>query len=118
RYASLTPATPAALRSYPHAIFPSVQLDFREIHGRRVVEAPDCGNHFQIIPMSVLARHEISTRDAVVDAAVGLRTGIRGGSPGVWAVGKALLQPHLHVVLVAKCAKCLAWPACRHTISF
>src|SRR5207302_9324395 len=72
---------PAALRAYPQAIFSFVQIDFSEIHGRRIVEAPDCGNHFQIIPMSVLARHEISTRDAVVDAAVGLRTGIRGGSP-------------------------------------
>src|SRR5438270_7455040 len=111
-------ASPAALRAYPQAIFSFVQIDFGEIHGRPVVEAPDCGNHFQIIPMSVLARHEISTIDAVVDEAIRLRTGIRGGLPGVLAVGKALLQPHFNVVLVTKGAKCLAWLACRHTASF
>src|SRR5436853_4781203 len=36
-------------------------------------ETPDCGNHFQIIPMSVLARQEVSTRDTVVDEAIRLR---------------------------------------------
>src|SRR5438309_2259644 len=112
-------AFPAALRAYPQAIFSFVQIDFSEIHGRRIVEAPDCGNHFQIISMSVLARHEIPTRDAVMDEAIRLRTSIRCRLPGVFpAVGKALLQPHLYVVLVTKCAKCLAWLACRHTISF
>src|SRR5438477_4203890 len=112
-------ALPAALRAYPQAIFSFVQIDFSEIHGRRIVEAPDCGNHFQIIPMSVLARHEISTSDAVMDEAIRLRTGIRCCLPGFYpAVGKALLQPHFNVVLVTKCAKCLAWLACRHTISF
>ena len=111
-------ASPAALRAYPQAIFSFVQIDFSEIHGRRIAEAPDCGNHFQIISMSVLARQEISTIDAVVDEAIRLRTGIRCRLPGVLAVGKALLQRHLHVVLVTKCAKCLAWLVCRHTTSF
>src|SRR5438552_6683438 len=112
-------ASPAASRAYPQAIFPFVQIDFGKVHGRPVIEAPDRGNHFQIIPMSVLARHEISTIDAVVDEAIRLGTAIRCRLPGVFpAVGKALLQPHLHVVLVTKGAKCLAWLACRHTASF
>jgi len=111
-------ALPAASRAYPQAIFSFVQIDFSEIHGRPIVEAPDPGNHFQIISMSVLARQEISTIDAVVDEAIRLGTGIRCRLPGVLAVGKALLQPHLYVVLVTKGAKCLAWLACRHTASF
>src|SRR5438034_4505848 len=69
--------------------------------------------------MSVLACQEISTRDAVVDEATGLRTSKHCSFPGVLlAVGKVLLQPHLHVVLITKCAKCLAWLVCRHTTSF
>src|SRR5437660_10009826 len=116
--ALLMRAFPAALRAYPQAIFPFVQIDFGKVHGRPVVEAPDGGNYFQIVCVSGLPRQEISTRDAVVHDAIRLRTGIRGGLPGVLAVGKALLQPHFNVVLVTKCAKCLAWLACRHTASF
>src|SRR3989442_15082075 len=112
-------ASAAALRAYPQTIVPPVQIYFGKVHGRPVVEAPRCGNHFQIISMSVLACQEISTRDAVVDEATGLRTSKHCSFPGVLlAVGKVLLQPHLHVVLITKCAKCLAWLVCRHTTSF
>src|SRR5438128_10428685 len=99
-------AFPAALRAYPQTIFSFVQIDFSEIHGRRLVEAPDCGNQFQVILMSVLARHEISTIDAVVHDAIRLRTGIRCRLPGVFpAVGKTLLQPHFKVLLGTTGAK-------------
>src|SRR6266513_3060333 len=102
-------ALSAASRAYPQAIFSFVQIDFSEIHGRPIVEAPDCGNHFQIISMSVLARQEISNIDAVVDEAIRLRTGILCRLPGVFpAVGKTLLQSHLNVVLVTKARS--AWP--------
>src|SRR5207249_10317171 len=95
-------ALPAASRAYPQAIFSFVQIDFSEIHGRPIVEARDPGNHFQIISMSVLAREEISTIDAVVDEAIRLGTGIRCRLPGALSVARALLQRHLCVVLVAR----------------
>src|SRR5881392_2916210 len=90
-------ASAAALRAYPQTIVPLVQIDFGKVHGRPVVEAPHCGNHFQIISMSVLACQEISTRDAVVDEATGLRTSKHCSFPGVLlAVGKVLQRRAKH----------------------
>src|SRR5947208_13726279 len=98
-------ASAAALRAYPQTIVPLVQIDFAKVHGRPVVEAPHCGNHFQIISMSVLACQEISTRDAVVYEATGRLTSKHRSFVGVLlAVGKLLLQPHLNVVLITKYA--------------
>ena len=109
---------PPALRAYPQTVVPFVQVDFSKIHGRPVIEAPDCGNHFQIILISVLARQEVSARDAVVDEAIRLGTGMCRRLPGVLpAVGKTRPKAHLHVVLLTKGAKCFAWLACRHTTS-
>src|SRR5260370_40891434 len=100
-----------ALRTYPQTIVPFVQIDFGEVHGRPVIEAPDCGNHFQVILMSVLTRQEVTARDAVVDEAVRLGTGIGCRLPGSFLAIRKTLLPHLHVVFVAKGAKCFAWLA-------
>src|SRR5438132_11553181 len=103
-------ASPTALWAYPQTIVSFVLIDFSEVHRRPVSETPDCGNHFQIIPMSVLARQEVSTRDTVEDEAIRLRTGKRDGLSSVFpADGKTLLLLHLDVVLIKKGANAFGW---------
>jgi len=75
--ALLIRASPIALGTYPQAKTLFVRIDFSEIHGRPIVGTSDIGNHVQLIRVSVLAQHEVSTIDVVVDQTIGLRTGIR-----------------------------------------
>src|SRR5260370_12406365 len=80
-----------------------------------IVGTSDSGNHVQFIRVSVLAQHEVSTRHAVVDETIGLRTGVRERFCGVaLAVQEALIKFHLHMMLVTKCAKFLARLGSRH----
>jgi hypothetical protein len=54
-----------------------------------------------------------------VDETMGIRTGIREGLYSVaLAVREALTKPHLHMMLVTKCAKFLARLGSRHRPSF
>src|SRR5689334_19005514 len=66
----------AALRASPQAKSSFLWVDFSEIHGRPIKETFDFGHFVPIIPASVLAQQEVSTRDVVVNVAIGLRTGI------------------------------------------
>jgi hypothetical protein len=62
-----------------------------------------------------LGQDEVSTKDAVVNVTIRLRTGIREHLCGVTiAVHKALIKLHLHVMLVTKRAKFLARLGSRH----
>src|SRR5260370_32039049 len=99
-------AAAGALRAYPQTIVPLVPIDFSKVHRHPVVETPDCGNHFQIIPVSVMARQEVPTRDAVVDEAIRLPTGMRCRLPGTFIALPKNLLPPLLVVLVTKGAEC------------
>ena len=114
--ALLVRASPIALRAYPQAKTPFLQIDFSEIHGRPIVETSDAGNHVQLIRVSALAQDEVSAIDVVVDETIGLRTGIRERlcKVATFAVHVALIKPHLHVMLVTKCAKFLARLGTRH----
>src|SRR6266478_260833 len=113
--AFLIRASPITLRAYPQAKISFLPVDFRKIHGRPIVETPDSGNHVQLIRVSVLAQDEVSTIDVVVDETIGLRTGIRERSCSVTiAVHEAPINPHLHVMLVTKCAKFFARLGSRH----
>jgi hypothetical protein len=107
--------SPIALRAYPQAKSTFVRIDFSEIHGRPIVGTSDAGNHVQLIRVSALAQDEVSAIDVVVDETIVLRTGIRERLFKVtFAVQKALIKPHLHVMLVTKCAKFLARLGTRH----
>src|SRR5713226_4140098 len=113
--ALLIRASPIALRTYPQAKTLFVRIDFSEIHGRPIVGTSDIGNHVQTIRVSVLAQHEVSTIDVVLDQTMGLRTGIRELLYRVdFAVQEALIKTHLRVMLVTKRAKFLAWLGSRH----
>src|SRR6267142_4911437 len=113
--ALLIRASPIALRAYPQAKTPFLQIDFSEIHGRPIAETSDAGNHVRLIRVSILAQHEISTIDVVVDEAIGLRTGIRERfCRATFTVQEALIKPHLYVMLVTKHAKFLGRPGSRH----
>src|SRR6267142_477702 len=117
--ALLIRAPPVAVRAYPQAKIPFLLIDFSEIHGRPIVQTSDSGNHVKLIRVSVLAQDEVSTTDVVVDETIGLRTGIREGLYSVaLAVREALTKPHLHMMLVTKCAKFLARLGSRHRPSF
>src|SRR5258706_11350594 len=114
--ALLIRASPIALRAYPQAEASLFRIDFREIHGRPIVETSDAGNHVQLIRVSALAQDEVSTIDVVVDETIGLRTGIRERlcKVATFAVHVALIKRHLHVMLVTKRAKFLARLGTRH----
>src|SRR5712664_3507321 len=113
--ALLIRASPIALRASPQAKVPFVRIDLSEINGRPIVGASDSGNHVQLVRVSVLAQHEVSTIDVVVDQTIGLRTGIRELLYRVtFAVQEALNKSHLHVMLVTKRAKFLARLGSRH----
>src|SRR6266478_4326840 len=117
--ALLVRASPIALRAYPQAKTPFLQIDFSEIHGRPIVETSDAGNHVQLIRVSALAQDEVSTIDVVVDETIGLRTGIRERLYSVTlAIREARIKPHLHMMLVTKRAKFLARLGSRHRPSF
>jgi hypothetical protein len=108
-----------ALRTSPEPKSPSLPIDFSEIHGRSIAGTSDSGNHVQFIRVSVLAQHEVSTRHAVVDETIGLRTGIGECFCSVAvAVREALIRFHLHKMLVTKRAKFLARLGSRHRPSF
>ncbi len=113
--ALLIRASPVALRAYPQAEASLFRIDFREIHGRPIVETSDSGNHVQLIRVSALTQDEVSTIDVVVDETIGLRAGIREHSCSVTiAVHEAPIKPHLDVMLVTKCVKFLARLGSRH----
>src|SRR5467141_1715721 len=113
--ALLIRASPIALRASPQAKVLFVRIDLSEIHGRPIVGASYSGNHVQLVRVSVLAQHEVSTIDVVVDQTIGLRTGIRELLYRVtFAVQEALIKPHLRVMLVTKRAKFLARLGSRH----
>jgi hypothetical protein len=62
-----------------------------------------------------LAQDEVSAIDVVVDETIVLRAGMRERLFKVtFAVQKALIKPHPHVMLVTKCAKFLARLGTRH----
>src|SRR5207245_261738 len=71
-------ASRAALRACPKAEACLFRMDFREIHRHPVKETSDFGQHVHLIPVSVLAQHEVSTMGVVADETIGLRTAIRG----------------------------------------
>src|SRR6266850_4452973 len=113
--ALLIRAPPIALRAYPQAKTLSVQIDFSEMHWCPIVETSDAGNHLRLIRVSILAQHEVSTIDVVVDETIGLRTGIRERfCRATFTVQEALIKPHLYVMLVTKHAKFLGRPGSRH----
>src|SRR6266436_5257967 len=107
--ALLVCAPPIALRAYPQAKIPFLQIDLSEIHGRPIVETSDAGNHVQLIRLSALVQDEVSAIDVVVDETIGLRTGIRErlSKVATFAVQEALVKPHRYVMLVIKYAKFL-----------
>src|SRR5712664_306744 len=113
--ALLVRASPIALRAYPQAKTPFLQIDFSEIHGRPIVETSDAGNHVQLIRVSALAQDEVSTIDVVVDETIRLRTGIRERLCGAtFAVQGVLIKPHLHMMIMTKRAKFRARLGSRH----
>src|SRR6267378_6290394 len=117
--ALLIRTSPIALRAFPQAKIPFLPIDFSEIHGPPIVETSDAGNHVQLIRVFVLAQDEVSTIDVVVNETIGLRTGIRERlSSFTLAVREALIEPHLHMMLVTKRAKFLARLGSRHRPSF
>jgi hypothetical protein len=90
---------PIALRTSPEAKSPFLPIDFSEIHGRSIVGTSHSGNHVQLIGVSVLARHEVSARHAVVDETIGLRTGVGEYLCTVaLAVREALIKFHLRMI--------------------
>src|SRR6266446_43424 len=110
-------ALPQESVSYVPTHWPVRQTN-HEIRGRPIVGTSDIGNHVQLIRVSVLAQHEVSTIDVVVDQTIGLRTGIRELLYRVaFAVQEALIKPHLRVMLVTKRAKFLARLGSRHRTS-
>src|SRR5882672_2800503 len=114
--ALLIRASPIALRAYPQAKSPFLQIDFSEIHGRPIVGTSDSGNRIRFIRDSVLAQDEVFTISVVVDATIGLRIGIRKRLCRVvtFAVQGVLIKPHLHMMLMTKRAKFLARLGSRH----
>ena len=105
----------AALRAFPQAEASLLRIDFRKIHGRPIKETSDFGHHVHLIPVSVLVQDEVSTRGAVMDDTIGLRTGVRERLCRVTiAVQEAPIQPHFRMMFVTKCVKFIARLGSRH----
>ena len=93
----------------------SFRMDFREIHRHPVKETSDFGQHVHLIPVSVLAQHEVSTMGVVADETIGLRTAIRGRlSCVIPVIQEAPIQPHFQKMFVTKRAKVFARLSSRH----
>jgi len=108
----------AALRAFPQAEASLLRIDFRKIHGRPIKETSDFGHHVHLIPVSVLVQDEVSTRGAVMDDTIGLRTGVRERLCRVTiAVQEAPIQPHFRMMFVTKCVKFIARLGSRHNPS-
>jgi len=108
-------ASRAALRACPKAEASLFRMDFREIHRHPVKETSDFGQHVHLIPVSVLAQHEVSTMGVVADETIGLRTAIRGRlSCVIPVIQEAPIQPHFQKMFVTKRAKVFARLSSRH----
>ncbi|PYU63837.1 MAG: hypothetical protein DMG49_27700 [Acidobacteria bacterium] len=109
---------PIALRTSPEAKTPSLPIDFSEIHGRPIVGTAHPRNRVQLISVSVLAQHEVSTRHAVVDETIGHRTRIGRGRRGLTLDHQGNLSPpHVYVMFVAEWVKFLTRLHTRHMAS-
>src|SRR5258705_5023473 len=104
-----------ALWASPQAKLFFREIGFREIHGGSIARTLHPWRRFQRVPVSVLVQDEVSVRDAVADETFRLRTGIpKRMCTDNFAVQYPLIRPHLHMMLVTKRAKFLAWLGSRH----
>jgi hypothetical protein len=115
RQALLIRSSRATLRACPKAKASLFRTDFGEIQRRPIQETSDFGQYVHLIPVSVLAQHEVSTKGVVADETIRLRTAIRGRLSCVPLVAQeAPIQPHFQKVFVTKRPKVLALLRNRH----